>query len=57
MKKLLASILMLSLSMAVVAFPSRNQDPQDSKRGEAPIFFACADQQRCARDDQGRTYG
>lgn len=27
MKKLLASILMLSLSMAVVAFPSRNQDP------------------------------
>jgi len=29
MKKLLSSMLMLTLSMTVVAFPSRNQDPQD----------------------------
>lgn len=29
MKRFVSSILVLSLSMAVVAFPSRNQDPQD----------------------------
>ncbi|HEX2268293.1 MAG TPA: hypothetical protein VHH35_02090 [Pyrinomonadaceae bacterium] len=37
MKKLLSSVLMLSLSMAVIAFPSRNQDPppQDPAKSQS----------------------
>ena len=35
MKKLVASILMLTLSMAVVAFPRHNQDPQDPNAAAA----------------------
>ncbi|HEU4765785.1 MAG TPA: hypothetical protein VFS77_00385 [Pyrinomonadaceae bacterium] len=42
MKKLVSSILMLTLSMAVVAFPHRNQDPQDPNAAAKPHPAASA---------------